>query len=357
MPGRNDTSSPASRVNAEGLVVDPPVTREPSRWRGLIRSLLSKPEAGGALTALVIYVFFAIVGRDGGFDTLDATASWLSNAAELGVVAIPLGLLMIAGEFDLSIGTVVGATSITVAIVNGYFGLSPWLGIGIAVVLGILVGLVNGLIVVRTKLPSFIVTLAMMLILAGLAIFVSSSITGAASISASPSGSAKDIFAGSWNGFGTSIIFCVVILILATILLRTTRFGNWIYATGGSEPTARMMGVPTARVKVLLFVATSLGGVLVGVIQTLTYSNGSISLGSQYVFTGIAAAVIGGVLLTGGYGSAVGVVFGALTYGIVSLGVFYLGWDANLTQFFIGILLLLAVFTNSRLRRLAVGRS
>jgi len=337
--------------------VAPRATPAPTRLNSRIRSLLGRPEAGGAITVVVIYVFFAIVGQEGGFTTLDATASWLSNAAELGIIAIPLGVLMIAGEFDLSVGTVVGATSITVAIVTGYFDMSPWLGIGIAAVIGVLVGLVNGVIVVRTKLPSFIVTLAMMLILAGLAIFVSSSITGAASISAAPTGAAKDIFAGEWNGFGTSIVFCGVLLVIATVMLQKTRFGNWIYATGGNESTARMMGVPTARVKILLFIGSSLGAVLVGVIQTLTFSNGSISLGSQYVFTGIAAAVIGGVLLTGGFGSAIGAVFGALTYGIVSLGVFYLGWDANLTQLFIGILILVAVFLNARLRRLAVGRS
>ncbi len=319
--------------------------------------LFIRPEAGGALTAIVIYIFFAIVGQGGGFDTQDATASWLTNAAELGIVAIPLSLLMIAGEFDLSVGSVVGATSITVAMTTGYFNLSPWVGIGISIVMGLVVGAINGIIVVRTKLPSFIVTLAMMLMLAGLALFVSSSVTGAASISASPTGSAKTIFAGSFHGFKTSIIFCIVILAIATYVLQRTRFGNWLFATGGSQSTARMMGVPTGRVKITLFIATSLGGVLVGIIQTLTFSNGSITLGSQYVFTGIAAAVIGGVLLTGGYGSAIGTVFGALTYGIVSLGVFYLGWDADLTQLFIGILLLIAVLTNSRLQRLAIGRS
>lgn len=333
-----------------------PPSETPRRRSNMISGLIAKPEAGGALTAIVIYAFFAIVGQGGGFNTVEATASWLSNAAELAVVAIPLGLLMIAGEFDLSIGSVVGATSITVAIVTGYLQLSPWLGIGIAAVIGVAVGLVNGLIVVKTRVPSFIVTLAMMLILAGLAIFVSSSVTGAASISAAPSGIAKAVFAGQWNGFGTSILFGAAILVVATVVLRATRFGNWVYATGGNEATARMMGVPTARVKITLFIATSLGGVLVGVIQTLTFSNGSISLGSQYVFTGIAAAVIGGVLLTGGYGSAIGIVFGALTYGIVSLGVFYLGWDSNLTQLFIGVLLLLAVFANSWLRRRALGR-
>jgi len=107
---------------------------------------------------------------------------------------------------------------------------------------------------------------------------------------------------------------------------------------------------------VILFICSSLGAVLAGVIETLTFNNGNITLGSAYVFTGIAASVIGGVLLTGGYGSPVGTVFGALTYGIVSLGVFFLGWNADLTELFIGLLLLLAVLANHRLRQLALGR-
>ncbi|WP_375388140.1 ABC transporter permease [uncultured Amnibacterium sp.] len=316
-----------------------------------------RPESGGAITAVLIFIFFAVVGQSGGFLSVDATASWLSNAAELGVVAIPLSMLMIAGEFDLSIGSVVGLTSITVATVSGYFQSSAWIGVAISAVLAVIVGLVNGVIVVKTKLPSFIVTLAMMLMLAGLTLFAANALTGASTVTAGVTPSAQAVFAGSWNGFKTSIVWCVVLVLIATFVLRRTRFGNWIYATGGSEATARSQGVPTDRVKITLFVATSLGAVLVGTIQTLLFANGSVTLGSQFVFSGIAAAVIGGVLLTGGYGSAVGAVFGSLTYGIVSLGVFYLGWDTNLTQLFVGVLLLLAVLTNSRLRRLAIGKS
>ena len=123
--------------------------------------------------------------------------------------------------------------------------------------------------------------------------------------------------------------------------------------------TARPRGLPacrSARVKIMLFICTALGAVLTSTLQTLTFQNGNVTLGSQYVFTGIAASVIGGVLLTGGYGSPLGTVSGALTYGIVSLGVFFLGWNADLTEFFIGLLLLLAVLANHRLRLMAMGR-
>lgn len=138
--------------------------------------------------------------------------------------------------------------------------------------------------------------------------------------------------------------------------MQRTPFGNWVYATGGNQQTARLAGVPINRVKIILFVCTALGAALTGILETLTFQNGNITLGSQYVFTGIAACVIGGILLTGGYGSPVGTVSGALTYGIVSLGVFFLGWNADLTEFFIGLLLLLAVLANHRLRQMAMGR-
>ena len=142
----------------------------------------------------------------------------------------------------------------------------------------------------------------------------------------------------------------------AIYVMERTSFGNWVYATGGNVVTARLAGVPTDRVKVILFILSSLGAVLVGTIETYNFQNGSITLGAQYVFSGIAACVIGGVLLNGGYGSLLGTAFGATTYGIVSLGVFFLGWNADLTELFIGMLLLLAVIANNRLRTLALGR-
>ena len=322
----------------------------------VLRRFLLRPEAGGAISAIVVFAFFAILGGQNGFLTVLGTADWLDTASELGIIAIPIGLLMIAGEFDLSVGSVVGATSMLVAICGGYYSWSPWIGVIVAFAFAALIGLINGLIVVWTRLPSFIVTLATMLMVTGGMLGISIALTGSTSISAVPTGSAAIVFASKWQELHVSIVYWLLLTVLATYVMQRTPFGNWVYATGGNANSARLAGVPLQRVKVVLFVATSLCAALAGTIETLTFQNGNITLGAEYVFTGIAASVIGGILLTGGYGSPVGTVFGALTYGVVSMGVFFLGWNADLTQLFIGLLLLLAVLANHRLRLLAMGR-
>ena len=320
---------------------------------------LRRPELGSLLAAIVVFLLFAITDSSASHLWLKQTglAAWTTQAAFFGIVAVPVGLLMIGGEFDLSVGSVVGASSMIVAICTGYYSLDPWIGVVLAFVVAGLIGLANGVIVVRTRLPSFIVTLATMLMIMGGMLGLSIALTGSSSISAVPSGSAQAIFASTYQQFHVSIVHWLVLTIIATYVMQRTAFGNWVYATGGNAVTARLAGVPVARVKIVLFVCTALAAVLSGVNETLSFQNGNITLGSQYVFTGIAAAVIGGALLTGGYGSPIGTVFGALTYGIVSLGVFFLGWNADLTNFFVGLLLLLAVLANHRLRELAMGRA
>ncbi len=326
--------------------------RRPSRFAQWV----TQPEAGALISAIVVFIFFAVTAGHNGFLTVLGTAYWLDTASDLGIIAIPIAMLMIAGEFDLSVGSMVGAASMIVAICTGYFDLNPWVGVGAAYAAGILVGLVNGFIVVRTRLPSFIVTLATMFMVTGAILAISIALSGSSSISAVSTGTAALLFAFKWNEFHISLLHWAVIAALGIYVMRRTPFGNWAYATGGSLETARLAGVPTSRVKVILFVCTALGAAHVGIIETYTFQNGSVTLGSQYVFSGIAACVIGGVLLTGGYGVLLGTVFGATTYGIVSMGVFFLGWNADLTELFIGLLLLFAVITNNRLRRFAIGR-
>lgn len=336
--------------------VEPPAPSSDARRNWIVGWLL-RPEAGGAISAILVFIFFAVAAGQNGFLTPLGTANWLDTASDLGIVALPIGMLMIAGEFDLSVGAVVGTSSMIVAMCSGYYSLDPWIGIVIALVVGAAIGALNGLIVIKTRLPSFIVTLAMMLMVQGGMLGIAIALTGSSSISAVSSGSAQAIFASDFNQFHVSIMHWIILTVIATYVMQRTAFGNWVYATGGNGVTARLAGVPVARVKMILFICTSLAAVLSGINETLTFQNGNITLGSQYVFTGIAAAVIGGVLLTGGYGSPVGTVFGALTYGIVSLGVFFLGWNADLTDLFVGLLLLLAVLANHRLRQLAMGRS
>lgn len=337
--------------------VDDLDTLPPAPRRSVFMSALLRPEAGGVVSALLVFIFFAIAAGQNGFLTSLGIANWLDTASDLGIVALPIGMLMIGGEFDLSVGSVVGAASMIVAICSGYYSLNPWIGVAIAFLFGAAVGAANGFIVVRTKLPSFIVTLATMLMVMGGMLGIAIALTGSSSISAVPSGSAEAVFASNFAQFHVSIVHWIVLSIIATYAMQRTAFGNWVYATGGNVETARLAGVPVASVKIILFVCTALAAVLSGVNETLTFQNGNITLGSQYVFTGIAAAVIGGVLLTGGYGSPVGTMFGAITYGIVSLGVFFLGWNADLANFFVGLLLLLAVLANHRLRQLAMGRA
>jgi len=303
-----------------------------------------------------VFLAFAILAGRSGFLTSLGTAYWLDTASELGIVAIPVGMLMIAGEFDLSVGAVVGACSMIVAMCTGYYSLTPWVGVSLAFVVAALIGFANGLIVVSTRLPSFIVTLSTMLMVTGGILGLSIALTGSSSISAVPAGAAAVVFAFKWHEFHISIFYWIATAAVGSYAMQRTAFGNWVYATGGSQQTARLAGVPTDLVKIILFVCSSLGGALVSTIETFTFQNGNVTLGSAYVFSGIAACVIGGVLLTGGYGSLVGTMFGALTYGIVSMGVFFLGWNADLTELFIGLLLLLAVLANNRLRLLAMTR-
>ena len=326
----------------------------PRRFSFVAR-LLHRPEAGGAISALLVFAFFAILAGNSGFLTNLGTAYWLDTASELGIIAIPVGMLMIGGEFDLSIGAVVGATSMIVAICGGYYELPGWIGFLIALAAGALVGLANGIIVTRTRLPSFIVTLSTMLMVTGGILGISIGLTGSSSISSVPSDFLGFLLAFKWFEYHISIFYWVLLAVIAIYVMEKTPFGNWVYSTGGNVQTARLAGVPTDRVKIILFVLSSIGAVFLGAIETYNFQNGSVTLGAQYVFSGIAACVIGGILLTGGYGSLLGSVFGAVTYGIVSLGVFFLGWNADLTELFIGLLLLLAVIANNRLRRMAMG--
>ncbi|MEP7239257.1 MAG: ABC transporter permease [Devosia sp.] len=327
-----------------------------TRRRSVFAGLITRPETGGILSALAVFLFFAVLAGKSGFLSPLGTAYWLDTAADLGIMAIPIAMLMIAGEFDLSVGSMVGAASIIVGICTGYFGLDPWIGVGFAFLAAVAVGLLNGFLVVRTKLPSFIVTLSTMFMVTGGALGISIGITGSSSISAVATGSANFVFAAKWYEFNIALVHWIIIAGVAIWVMQRTPFGNWIYATGGSLDTARLAGVPTNRVKMILFLCTSIGAAFVGVMETYTFQNASVTLGAQYVFSGIAACVIGGLLLTGGYGSLLGTVFGAMTYGIVSMGVFFLGWNSELTDLFIGLLLLLAVLANARLRQFAMGR-
>ena len=321
---------------------------------GRLRSVVMRPEFGVLVACLALYAFFAAVAGANGFLTAEGTAGWVNTAAEIGVVGLPVATLLIAGEFDLSIGSVVGASSIVTALLTSQLGWPLWLSIVVALLASAMVGLLNATITLATGLGSFIVTLATMMAVAGLSLGAVRLIAGTSVISVQPTGIAKAVFGAQLGPLSATVVWWVLVALVGSWILSQTVFGNWVYATGGDLQSAITNGVPVKRVKRTLFVASSLGAGLVGVLQTVQFGSGDVTRGSAFIFNAIAAAVIGGVLLTGGYGSALGVSLGAATYGIVSMGIYYTGWSTDWVQLFLGGLVLIAVLANNYFRKLAL---
>lgn len=318
-------------------------------------SLIRRPETGALIGTLGVFIFFAIFGAPN-FMSAGGAASWLNVAAELGIIAIPIGLLMIAGELDLSVGSVLASSSMTLAIVSGYWGQQMIVGIAAALGLGLLVGFVNGMLVTRTQVPSFIVTLATNFALVGLALGFTRLITGTTSVAIAPPSWAKTLFGSLIDGkFEVAIFWWIAVMVVVGWILHISPIGNWIFAIGGDKISARATGIPVERVKVGLFMGSAFGAALVGVIQTILYNSAQVANGQSFVFNSIIAVVIGGVLLTGGYGSVFGIVLGTLTFAIVNQGICYTGWNADWASLILGILLLIAVLMNNTFRRMALS--
>jgi simple sugar transport system permease protein len=158
----------------------------------------------------------------------------------------------------------------------------------------------------------------------------------------------------SISGVPVSILWWVVLTLFCTWLLTRTRFGNWIFASGGEANAARNLGVPVARTKILLFMSTALAATLFAAIQVLVTGSADTLRGTQKEFEAIIAVVIGGTLLTGGYGSAIGAMFGALIFGVVQMGIFYTGIDTDWFKLFMGAMMVMAVLFNSYVRNRAM---
>ena len=318
------------------------------------RALLRRPELAAAAGALLTWAIFA-VAAGGPFLSLAGTAAWLNAAAPLGILAVAVALLMIAGEFDLSVGSTIGAAGMLLMLLVAEAGWPLWPAIVATLLFCAVLGLANGWLVVRTGLPSFIVTLATLFVLRGLAIAVTRLATGRTQLGGIDTApgfeAARAVFAADLGPFRVSILWWLALAAAATWVLVRTRAGNWIFAAGGGPEAARNLGVPVARVKVALFVTTALAAGLVAILQAVRFGGADALRGTGQEFTAIIAAVIGGTLLTGGYGSAVGAVFGAAIFGMVQQGIVLTGVDADWFQVILGGLLLIAVLFNEGARR------
>jgi simple sugar transport system permease protein len=338
-----------------------PAVDERVRRVSLLRRLLSRPELGAVGGVIVVWVFFAIIAGDQGFLTLKGTATYLEVSAELGILAIAVALLMIGGEFDLSVGSIIGAAGMITTILAVELGWSIWLAMLASLLISLLIGFLNGYLVVRTGLPSFIITLGSLFIIRGATIGITRMITGrtqlghlddAAGYSLAKALLASDLVIGGAK-YPISILWWIIIAALATWVLLRTQVGNWIFGAGGAAVAARMVGVPVNRLKVGLFMTTAATSWLVAQIQAVAFTGADVLRGEQREFFAIIAVVIGGTLLTGGYGSAIGAVLGALIFGMVRQGIVFAGVDADWFQVFLGAMLVVAVLINNYIRRRA----
>ena len=335
-----------------GAVVDERLTPTSTLHR-----ILARPELGSLVGAILIYVVFFAVAPT--FRSADALSTVLYTSSTFGIMAVGVALLMIGGEFDLSAGVAVTTASLTAALFAYQLSANVWVGIFVSLLVALAIGFANGYLVIKTGIHSFLITLGSFFMLAGLNIAVTRGLTGAV---ASPRISdmdgfelAKTIFASQFNVLGVSVditvLYWFLFVVVATWMLLRTKVGNWVYAVGGDKESARAVGVPVAGTKIGLFMGVGFLAWFSGMHLLFRFNQvqSGEGVGNEFIF--IIAAVVGGCMLTGGYGTAIGAAIGAFIYGMTRQGIVYAGWDANLVKFFLGAMLLAATLTNLWVRK------
>lgn len=351
------------------------------------RRALIRPELGAICGTILVFMFFLSVASDSGMFSGKGVLNWVTVSAQFAIIAVGACLLMIAGEFDLSVGSMIGFSGIVIALMSVTLGFPMWVAILTAFAAALAIGALNGYLVIKTGLPSFIVTLAFLYILRGLTIFLSIATTNKTII-----GGVRERAEGDWLGnlFGGTLfkgaftwmgeqgwietftrgnregqpvvdgipmllVWAAVLIVFAHVLLTKTRFGNWIYASGGDAQAARYTGVPVNRVKILMFMFTAFCATVFATCQVMEFGSAAADRGLLKEFEAIISVVIGGALLTGGYGSVIGAALGALIFGVVQQGLFFANVESSLFRVFLGGILLLAVILNTYIRRLITG--
>ena len=343
----------------------PPSQVEATRGGGF-NSIAARPEFGALIAAIAIFIFFAITADT--FFQVDSLITVLTTSAQLGIVAIAVGLLMIGGEFDLSSGVASATAALSCSMLCYNLHLNMITGAVLSLILALAIGFLNGLLVVRTGIPSFLVTLGTFFVLQGANLGVTKLVTGTVATQDASDiqgfGFMRAIFAHQFTFGGGAdptavpiiVLYWLIVVALATWVMLRTRIGNWILAVGGNQDSARAVGVPVAAVKIGLFMFIGLMAWFYGQYNLFTFNTiqANQGVGNELIY--IIAAVVGGILLTGGYGSAVGTLIGSLIFGMTSNGIVYAGWDPNWFKAFLGVMLLLAVAVNLYVRRIITKR-
>ena len=327
-----------------------------------LAKLIRRPEFASLLGFIAIFAFFLSVAP--AFRSFEAFATTLYASSTLGIVALAVGLLMIGGEFDLSSGVAVTTAALAATMLNYNLHLNSWVGAFMALGISLAIGALNGYLVTRTGIDSFLITLAAFLMLQGLNLAVTKLVTGqvATPIISDMEGfpSAHMVFAGTFDIGGVTlnvtVLWWLLLVAIASFVLFRTKFGNWITAVGGDQNAARAVGVPVRRVKILLFMGVGFAAWFVGMHTLFAFDSIQAGQGVGNEFLYIIAAVIGGCAMTGGRGTAVGTAIGALIFGLTNQGIVYAGWNPDWFKFFLGATLLVAVFTNMSFAKYTKGR-
>jgi simple sugar transport system permease protein len=321
-----------------------------------LRNRLSNfPEVVALISFLLVFLFFAIKAEN--FLSLVSLTNILSIASIKGIFVIGVAILMISGEFDLSVGSTlaVAAYIFALTIENG---MSVLLALLLALIVSALLGLINGLIVTKARIPSFIATLGTMMAYRGIARalgggdfarftgekpYLFKILNGEINFInqlGTPAGSAR-----------MTIIWVVIIVIIASIVMTRTRYGSWVYATGGNREAALAQGVRTNRVIITNFVLTAVLAGFAGLVQFASRPSVDPLRGEGWELIAVASCVIGGIWLKGGYGTIIGAAIGIILLQMVEQGLILIGVDVQLFQATIGLILILAVISNNYLSR------
>ena len=330
------------------------------------RQALIRPELGGMVGTVAVFTLFLLFAFDSGMFGAQGIMNWS----------------IISAQF-----TMIGFAGMMIAVFGVVIDLPIWIAILITFVICAGIGALNGWIVVKTGLPSFIVTLAFLFILRGFTIYIPQTVENKTII-----GGIRDAAEGDWlapifggkigqpifqwlgdigvidtfqrgtrigqpvvDGIPMLIVWALILIVFGHILLTRTRFGNWIFAAGGDAEAARNSGVPVDRVKILMFMFTALCATIFATCQVMEFGSAGADRGLLKEFEAIIAVVIGGALLTGGYGSVLGAALGALIFGVVQQGLFFAGVESSLFRVFLGVILLAAVILNTYIRRIITG--
>ncbi|MFE9407068.1 ABC transporter permease [Streptomyces sp. NPDC006530] len=327
--------------------------------RSVWRKILGRPELGSVVGAGAVFLFFSVVADS--FLQPSSLSTVLYAASTIGIMAVPVALLMIGGEFDLSAGVLVTTSALVSSMFSYQMTANVWVGVVVSLVVTVAIGAFNGFMLTRTRLPSFIITLGTFLMLTGLNLGFTKLISGTVSTKSISDmegfESAKKLFASQLTlgsvDLKVTILWWFALVAVATWILLRTRFGNWIFAVGGEADAARAVGVPVFKTKIGLYMGVAFAAWVSG--QHLLFSFDVVQsgegVGNELIY--IIAAVIGGCLITGGYGSAIGSAVGAFIFGMTSKGIVYAEWNPDWFKFFLGAMLLLATLLNAWVRKRA----